>query len=77
MGYTKLFWYTEERNWPRECQESISGHGIADLHGKCYFCGRKINAPVLKPDIRSFPVSELTISYNYFYDPDFDWPNTP
>lgn len=52
------------------CPESISGHS-ADKDGRCYWCKRKIDSKMPKPDPIYGVRSELDLAYEYYYDPDW------
>lgn len=57
------------------CKKSASHSHDADRKGICYWCKQKVDLPVPAPVPNHYnEVSELTWSYGYFYDPDFDWP---
>ena len=55
------------RPWSN-CPGSVMGSHDIDRHGFCYWCLRRVAAPVPAPT--SYPVSELTEAYEYFYNPD-------
>jgi len=52
-----------------ECPQSISGHD-QDRRGKCVWCGRQIGRPVPPPPPETFEISDLSLYYSYFWEPD-------
>lgn len=50
------------------CPGSLTLTHDTDRNGRCYWCNRLVDAPVPAPT--SYPVSELTEAYEYFYLPD-------
>lgn len=50
------------------CRGSVLGAHDPDRRGVCYWCGERVEPPVPAPP--SYPRSELSESYAYFYDPD-------
>lgn len=56
--------------WDR-CPEAagMGDHGPLTSAGHCPWCGRKVAAPALRP--RRFAVSNLTLAWRRFYDPDW------
>jgi hypothetical protein len=70
--YTNLKWYDGERYVPRgDCPEIKVGlrNHDPDERGRCHWCRKKVGPGKLKPD--KFEASEGTLSYEYFWDPDF------
>lgn len=53
-----------------DCPNSVSGHAQNDVSGLCCWCGRRVDPPVPRPDLRSWR-TELDAEYRRFYDPDY------
>lgn len=50
---------------------SALAHSDPDIHGRCMYCTRKIGQSQSIPMMQRRVRSELTLAYNYYYDPDY------
>lgn len=57
------------RTYGWDCPETYNGsHGLADTRGRCPYCRRKYESAQPMPHV---PVSDLSESYDRFYNPDW------
>lgn len=53
-----------------ECPGSVTGHGLADVQGRCPWCSKKIEGAAPRPRLDGWR-TEMDAEYRRHYDPDF------
>jgi hypothetical protein len=56
------------------CPKSVTGHGSADINGKCPWCGYKIDSKMSRLGSQIGATTDIDDYYGYYWDPDFGAP---